>query len=345
MLVMAVFFMMILMGFVAMAIDVGLLYEDRRHLQNSADAAALAGVAELPKNPALARTKAAEWAANNGIDSSQIKAINVRSTDALNDTMHVELEQNFGWIFGRVMGQTTDTIAASADAQIGSLAGGHDIVPWAILMGASDCLTLTGEPIINADCSVKVGAGTGITGWYGALDLDGNGGGSAEYQDNITDGTAETTYCSRGQTEPECDTSRVDTLDGNKVGGTDKGIEARLANEPTCDANGNNIDDFSEVFVPDTSGTATYAVACPESPRLIVVPIVTLNGLSASTVTIEGWALAYLRGYGCVGTDCHTGNGHWEVQVTMVDAVYSQSAGYIGAFNPMAAVAVRRLIK
>ncbi len=61
----------VLFGFVALAIDVGLLYEDRRHLQNTADAAALAGVAELPTNPALATAKAAEWAANNGVDSSR----------------------------------------------------------------------------------------------------------------------------------------------------------------------------------------------------------------------------------------------------------------------------------
>ena len=34
----------VLLGFTAMAIDVGLFYEDRRHMQNTADAAALAGV-------------------------------------------------------------------------------------------------------------------------------------------------------------------------------------------------------------------------------------------------------------------------------------------------------------
>ena len=44
----------VLLGMTAMAIDVGLLFEDRRHMQNTADAAALAGVAELPGNPAAA---------------------------------------------------------------------------------------------------------------------------------------------------------------------------------------------------------------------------------------------------------------------------------------------------
>src|SRR5687768_2174894 len=116
----------VLMGFVAMAIDVGLLYEDRRHLQNTADAAALAGVAELPKDPALAKQKAAEWAANNGISSSEIKSIQVRTTDFPNDTVFVEVQGEFDWIFGRVLGQTTSAVSAKAAAQVGSLVGGND---------------------------------------------------------------------------------------------------------------------------------------------------------------------------------------------------------------------------
>src|SRR5688572_28569086 len=81
----------VLLGFTAMAIDVGLLYEDRRHFQNTADAAALAGVAELPLNPAAAKLKATDWAANNGVDSAQIKRVEVRTTGFPNDTLYVEI--------------------------------------------------------------------------------------------------------------------------------------------------------------------------------------------------------------------------------------------------------------
>jgi Flp pilus assembly protein TadG len=72
--------MAVLIGFMAMAIDVGLLFEDRRHYQNSADAMALAGVAELPLSPATASTNAMQWAANNNIDSGDIKTVEVRTT-------------------------------------------------------------------------------------------------------------------------------------------------------------------------------------------------------------------------------------------------------------------------
>jgi hypothetical protein len=76
------------------------------------------------------------------------------------------------------------------------------------------------------------------------------------------------------------------------------------------------------------------------------VPIVTLNSVPVHSVTIEGWALAYLNGYGSVGaTSCSGGKGHWEVTVTIVDAVYSEAAGFIGAFNPLSAVKARRLIE
>jgi len=347
-LLMFVLALTVLLGFVAMAIDVGLFYEDRRHLQNTADAAALAGVAELPKNPAAAKQKAADWVAINGVGSAEIKSIEVRTTGYANDTVYVELEGDFGWIFGRVLGKTTDKVGASAAAQVGSLSGNNDLMPWSIVYGDSLCLDGNNDPIPGADCTVKVGAGSGVTGWYGALDLDGTGGGSAEYQSNIIDGTADTVYCAVGQTEPECETTNIDALSGNKVGGTGHGIDERLAAEatPGCNKDGDGVDDFDEVFTPDTSGVAEYTVTCPDSPRLIIVPIVTLNGDPVKTVTIQGWALAYLKSYSCVGAPSCTGaKGHWEVEIRMVDAVYSQAAGYIGSFDPTSTVTVRRLVE
>jgi hypothetical protein len=338
----------VLLGFTAMAIDVGLFYEDRRHMQNTADAAALAGVGELPNNPAAAKIKAAQWAANNGVPAGELKSVQVRTTDYPNDTMYVELEGQFNWIFGRVLGKTSDPVGASAAARIGSISGNNDLMPWAIVIGDSACLDATGIQIPGANCSVKVGAGSGVTGWYGALDLDGNGGGSAEYEGNIIDGNADTVYCAVGQTEPACETTDVDALSGNKVGGTGHGIDERLKAEPTagCSKDGNNVDNFNEVFAPNPTGPSDYIVICPESPRVIIVPIVTLNGDPVKTVTIHGWALGYLNGYSCVGAASCTGaKGHWEVNITMVDAIFSQAAGFIGAFDPLSPVAVRRLIE
>jgi len=336
-----------ILGFVAMTIDLGLVFEDRRHLQNTADAAALAGVAELPLQPLAARQKAQDWAANNGLPASQIKKIEIRTTEVPNDTLYVELEKQFSWIFGGALGLSTNPVSAGAAAQIRSLRGTSNLMPWAIMMGDSACLDSANNPISGANCSVKLGSGaSAIGGWYGALDLDGSGGGSSEYEANIIDGTAATKYCSVGQTDPDCDTSVVDALPGNKVGGTDHAIDQRLLNEPKCDANGNGIDDFSEVFVSGQNGFAHYAVVCPQSPRYIIIPIVTPDQTPVKTVTIKGWALAYLKSYSCVGAvNCTGGKGHWEVSVTMVDAIYSESPDLIGPFNPLSRVAVRSLIE
>src|SRR5439155_13630908 len=139
-LVIGILFMTVLLGMVAMTVDVGLLFRDRRHLQNSADAMALAGVAELPQNPGQDQVKARQWAANNDIASGDIKKIEVRATGVPNDTLYVELENNFGWIFGRVLGQTTSKVGDDAAARIGALSGGHLMMPRDLLRGENKCI-------------------------------------------------------------------------------------------------------------------------------------------------------------------------------------------------------------
>jgi Putative Flp pilus-assembly TadE/G-like len=342
----AILCMSVLLGMVSMATDPGLFFHDRRHLQNTTDAAALAGAAELPLHPDLAADRAREWAAKNGIASSQIKKLEVRTTVVANDTMYVEIEKSFNWIFARVLGRFSDGVSAHAAARVGSLSGGYHMMPWALLQGESVCLNAAGDAILNASCSVKVGAASGITGWYGALDFDGNGGGASEYRANIIDGTTDWKYCIDGDPSPGCVSavSVIDTLTGNKVGPTGSGIEARLS-AVGCDGNGNGRDDFGEVFQTNPGGHPTYVTACPDSPRLVIIPIVSYTNVPVKKVTIEGWSLAYLSGYSCVeATDCSGGQGHWEVQIQIVDAAYSQSAGFLGAYDPDSGVTIRRPI-
>jgi Putative Flp pilus-assembly TadE/G-like len=421
-LVIAVLAMTALVGMVAMTIDVGMLFENRRHYQNSADAMALAGVAELPTNPGLAVQKAKDWGTKNGVLSSQIKTIEVRTTGYPNDTLYVQLEGQFNWIFARALGLTNSKVGGEAAARIGTLIGGHNMMPWALLQTDTSCLDAQGNAIFSAPCSVKVGAGgSAINGWYGALDYDGNGGGSSEYQSNIIDGTVDTAYCVSGQAQPPCQATTVDSLDGNKVGGTGHGIDQRLAAGPACDTNGNGKDDFSEVFTSTGQLNPAYSVSCPNSPWLIIIPIVSYSSVPVHTVTIRGWTLAYLKSYSCAAnaaaslsgpsavfafessghfpgvnvnlkprtptpsptrspsptptrtptpaptatptpavtptptpgsggptpapTNCSSGKGHWEVQIQIVDAAYSDTAGFLGNFNPTSGILIRRLIQ
>jgi hypothetical protein len=338
-----------LLGFVAMAVDIGLLYEDRRHQQNTADAAALAGVAELPGDPTAAKARAQDWVLKHGLAASEIKTIEVRSTLVANDTMYVEVEQEFGWVFARVLGLTSSTVTTDAAARVGTLAGGHEFLPWGMVAGQTDCLGPTGEPLYGTSCVVKVGAGDATTGWYGALDPDGNGGGSNEYRDNIEDGDVDWLYCIAGDPSPACAGAHttIDALHGNKVGPTDSGIDNRLARGAQCDSNGNNVDDFDEVLTPNPGGDPSYTVACPDSPWLIIIPIVSYTSTPIHELTIEGWSLAYLQGYYCSSgaTSNCTGSGHWEVNIQVVDAAYSQAAGFLGAYDANSSILVRRLIE
>jgi Putative Flp pilus-assembly TadE/G-like len=348
--VVAVLFMTVLLGMVALTVDIGLFFKDRRHYQNSADAMALAGVAELPINPAGAKSRAQQWAANNGVASGDIKTIEVRTTGVANDTLYVELQGNFGFIFGRVLGKTTAKNGAEAAARIGSLSGGHQMMPWALLRGDTNCLdAATGAPLFGNTCQVKVGAGSSaISGWYGALDYDGNGGGASEYNDRIIDGTVVSTYCIQGDPATSCVSSQrvVDALSGNKTGPTGSGIDARWATGAKCDTNGNAKDDFNEVFTPTGQVSPAYSVACPDSPWLIILPIVTYESTPIQKVTIRGWTLAYLESYACVGgNNCTGAKGHWEVSIRIVDAAYSQTAGFLGNYDPTSGILIRRLIQ
>lgn len=71
-LIIAVFGMAILLGFVAMAIDVGIAYHERRQLQNAADAAALAaaGVLEEGGSVSQAQAEASKYLRDHGYDVS-----------------------------------------------------------------------------------------------------------------------------------------------------------------------------------------------------------------------------------------------------------------------------------
>jgi hypothetical protein len=63
-------------------------------------------------------------------------------------------------------------------------------------------------------------------------------------------------------------------------------------------------------------------------------------------VTIRGWTLAYLSSYACVGgNNCSGGKGHWEVSIEIADAAYSQTAGFLGNFDPTSGILIRRLIE
>ncbi|MBP1920804.1 TadE/TadG family type IV pilus assembly protein [Youngiibacter multivorans] len=104
--------MTVLMGFAALAIDVGFMYNQRRSLQNAADAGALAGVLEIELSGDY--ESAAITAVQKNID---IPVENIDVTLVSAKTVKVDVEQVAERIFSVFLTSTDSMVGASATAQ------------------------------------------------------------------------------------------------------------------------------------------------------------------------------------------------------------------------------------
>src|SRR4030067_1047641 len=133
--------LVVLFGFTALTIDVGLFLQERRNLQNAADAAALAGVLELPESPAAAQVRAQEWAVQNGIDGTdgrQVESITVPQPDRIEVKI---ARQSTPFLFGRVLGFTSIDVRTRAVAEVGSVTSTTGLTPFGVLQSAINYCT------------------------------------------------------------------------------------------------------------------------------------------------------------------------------------------------------------
>ncbi len=82
----------VMMGFVALTMDVGRAYLERREGQNASDAAALAGVPYLPSDPSTAVAKANEYAVLNGVDPADPDTTVTVTTPYQGDPAKIEVQ-------------------------------------------------------------------------------------------------------------------------------------------------------------------------------------------------------------------------------------------------------------
>jgi hypothetical protein len=111
-LVLFTLFVVVLVLFLVLTIDVGAFYLTRRDSQNTIDAAALAGAQELPEDMAAAEAKAREYAILNGADPSKLQiTFGCTSTLAqlcnpsanIYDTIYIDYEESAPAFFGPVL--------------------------------------------------------------------------------------------------------------------------------------------------------------------------------------------------------------------------------------------------
>ena len=117
-----------LLGFGALAIDMGMLYKTKGELSAAADAAALAGAQELPKKPDQAQAMAVDYAKKNGKATDQINV----TLAADNRSIEVEIKRTVPLYLANVFAKSNSLVTEKSKAKVSVAASVPWIVPFVI---------------------------------------------------------------------------------------------------------------------------------------------------------------------------------------------------------------------
>lgn len=187
----------VLFGFSAVAIDCGRVAIEKEQLQNTADAAALAGAQDLP-NTSTAVSTAENYAELNRAQSSETTATAPYNGDSTK--IEVVCSRQVEYTFARVLGFNNTTVSAKAVASnTGASSGISGLRPWAVQskykeMGGKKGDTWTGNWLdytytYGLEFELKAGGGGGSNGYYGVAAFGNQNASSGDvYKKNISDG-------------------------------------------------------------------------------------------------------------------------------------------------------------
>jgi hypothetical protein len=165
-----------MVGMAALALDVGHWFRDKRRLQGTADAAALAGAQQLPTNPSGAQSMALNYANMNG---GNVAAANITlgSQYEPNDTITVNGLRTDSGIFTGLFGVASVSITAHAKARVGPPVDVLHVAPMVVYCGHSliqNCNN-SHQPQFNVPTDLDFDP-MGASGAFGMLNLDGQSG-------------------------------------------------------------------------------------------------------------------------------------------------------------------------
>lgn len=313
-LVLFVLMVVVVIALAGALIDGGSWLVARRDMQGVADAAALAGVRELPTNQGAAYAIATDYVlGHNAGSGAGINAIDVSSSTV---TATVQREGHI-YLTG-VLGFGPPTIGARARAQVFQMAAPVGMLPLALIRDQY----VVGDQTPIKTAPSKQGNYGAIRPPYGDGCADSNGANDFE---TIIIGEA------RGGTDA-CAVEPGDTIQtetGNMSGPTRSGFAERI---------GDNVQSIDEVF-SCTAGYTGCTALDPTSPRIGVVPVI--EGLDGSTTWPNGSGYVRVVQYVFVyigkidsppGYPAQTEGGK-TVWVTPVDLV-ELPEGWDAIFNP-----------
>ena len=286
-LVLCVLLLAALLGIASLVVDGGNTLLQRRNQQGVADAAALAGVRDLPVGTLTAEATARSYATTqNSADASIVDEVRVTGSstgtcdggfgavtlEPLSVCVVVHTDTN--GVFSRLLGLDIWSVKARAIAQASQVKGAGGWLPFGVRKGAYTDNPPTQFTITPSDQSNNIG---GAVNTPAGPDCKFYGG------DGISDVIKSAAY---GGVDacPIVVGDTIQTQTGVSTGNiTNKGLEARV---------GSNTDSFSDVFGQDASGG--YYVKKTDSPRLGLMPVA---DDSSGNWPLSGNAAMVMRGY------------------------------------------------
>lgn len=348
----------VLLAMAGMAIDIGSYADDKRNLQNAADAIALAAAQRLCtpdpadcSNATNATATAQSYATKNNINWADVTLAfdNLAVTPTGNPTARVAIARNHAFAFMRIVGINSKGVGVKAGAIKTSPGGMSGLTPFGV----------TTLPAPGTVVDLKFDSGGGCqslaSGNCGAMQFDKSqggctGSGAALYECTIEQG-ATSIVCA--QPASGCRTTSnicasYDTCPpqtGNIVGATRTGINFLLNNTSTnCDSFGEAFSGAGPVYTMNPTcnpwqgpGACTRPVnfSNPQqcSRRVIIIPVVDgfPNG-NSNQATILSFALFWLNGFangGCTGGNSCTVQATYvksDVTVNALAGVYDAKA-------------------
>lgn len=293
--------MVVLLAFLGLVIDGGNLFLQRRHLQGTVDAAAMAGVRELPGSRGQAGSVAADYAENKNTDGAKVEFTEFSDS---NSQLKVTVQKKVPGAFMGILGMDTPTVRAQATARVSQVNGIGASLPIGLLKNS---YTLGTEKQIR--------------------DIPGDKAGllypKAEPSCNLANGGNDVRQLIKGPFASDgmiaCPTPIGDIISTNsgwKNGNVEDGFDDRI--------NGNS-ESFDDVVDLDPV-TGKYAIAKPNSPRIGVVPVIeNVNGnpnwVANTNVRIIGYVFVYIGKRDAPSSYPAVLDNGKEVYLTPIDAI------------------------
>jgi hypothetical protein len=177
-LVMTVISLVVVLGMAALVLDVGAWFHQKRQLQATADAAALAGAQKLPDNAAGASAQALAYANKNdgGVAAGDIS---ISSGPLMaNDTITVHAHKTNDGFFSRIAGVLNVNIGASAKARVFVPAQAKGVAPI-VVKNTHPLLKGAGCPCFKSPTTLPL-AKDGSPGSFDLINLDNSHGGTGQ---------------------------------------------------------------------------------------------------------------------------------------------------------------------